>query len=154
MWIFTPLDTFHFPFVHASASPPVNGVCGSGCTFLSKIGDMSHIWIAIWKLAATLLCPNLQVTQRIYSAMQISREEIWGSVQQVCLKAEYKAKNISFQCFKCSFVYQIGHTEVACGCANCHHGNYIKAALAYSSLLWRQIGPKRARTEIHNNFTS
>lgn len=115
MWIFTPLDTFHFPFVHAYASAQLMESVEVAEHFLSKIEDMSHIWITIWKLAATLLCPNLQVTQRIYSAMQISAEEIRGSVQRVCLEAEHEAKNISFQCFKCSFIYQIGHAEVARG---------------------------------------
>lgn len=79
---------------------PANGVCGSGCVLFVR----NRGYFTIWKLAATLLGPNLQVTQRIYSAMQISGEEIWGSVQQVRLEAGCGAKNISFRCFRCSFI--------------------------------------------------
>lgn len=71
---------------------------------------MSKIWFAIWKLAATVLGPDLQVTQRIYLAMQISGEEIWGSVQQVSLETEHEAKNIS-----------LGLPLAVC--ANCRYGN-------------------------------
>lgn len=109
---------------------PANGVCGSGrALFVRNWG-----YFTIWKLAATLLCPNLQVTQRIYSAMQISGEEIWGSVQQVCSEAEFEAKNISFRCFRCSFIYQIGHTEVAPGWCKLSPWKlpYIEAVLTYS----------------------
>lgn len=156
MWIFTPLDTFHFPFVHTDASAQLMESVVA-VHFCQKIEDMSHVWITIWKLAATLLCPNLQVTQRIYSAMQISREEIAGSVQQVCLEAHYEAKNILFQCFKCSFIYLIGHTEVASGWLrklSPWKWLYIKAFLTYSSLLWGQISAKGAQTQVHNYSAS
>lgn len=41
----------------AHAGIPANGVCGKRqhFFFVSETEEMSHIWIAIWKLAATLL---------------------------------------------------------------------------------------------------
>lgn len=95
MWIFTLLDTLCSSNMHAFAQL-MDSVEAEVC-----VGFFVRNWgyFTIWKLAATPLCPNLQVTQRIYSAIQIRREEIWGSVQQVCSEAWSEAKNISFRSF-------------------------------------------------------
>lgn len=110
------------------------------------------LWFTIWKLAATLLCPNLQVTQRMWSAMQINMAEIWRSVQQICLEAECEAKNISFQCLECSFIYQIGGTEAALGCL-CRLTKwiepYVEWILKYALPFWRRIGAEGAQTKAH-----
>lgn len=92
--------------------------------FFSKIEDMSHIWIAIWKLAAALLCPNPQVSQRIYLAMQISREEIWGSVQQVSLGAWIRGQEHFISVFQI-FIHLPDWTQrlPLAACANRHYAN-------------------------------
>lgn len=73
--------------MHSSPSQLMESV-GRGSTFLSDFEDMSDVWIAIWILTATLLFPNLQVTQRICSAMQISREECPPSMLQDWIRCQ------------------------------------------------------------------
>lgn len=117
MWIFTPLDTFHFPFVHADASAQLMESSEMAAAFLvEKLGICHTFELPSGNWLQHCSAQTSRWHKRSYSAMQISREEIWGSVQWVCSEPrKCEAENISFQCFKCSFIYLIGHGEVAAG---------------------------------------
>lgn len=121
MWIFTPLDTFHVPFVHADASAQLMESVEMAAAFLVK-KRKKKLWVCHtfeFPSGNWLQHCSAQTSRwhkRSYSAMQISEEEIWGSVQWVCSEAwQGEAKNISFQCFKCSFIYLIGRGEAVAG---------------------------------------
>lgn len=117
MWIFTPLDTFHFPFVHADASAQLmESVEMAGAFLVKKLGICHTFELPSGNWLQHCSAQTSRWHKRSYSAMQISGEEIWGSVQWGCSEArKCEAEIISFQCFKCSFIYLIGHGEVAAG---------------------------------------
>lgn len=91
---------------------PANGVCGSGCApFVRNWG-----YFTIWKLAATLLCPNLQVTQRIYSAMQVSNKS--------APRLNSRPRTFHFDVSDVHLFTRLDTRRSPLAGANCHHGNY------------------------------
>lgn len=150
--------TGHFPLSICARVRirPANGVCGSGRAFFVKKLRICH----------TLELPSGNWLQH-YSG-QTSR---WhkGSTQQ-CKLARRKFEGVSNESawrlntrprtfhFNVSNVHLFTRLDTLrlplAGTLSPWKWLYIKALLTYSSLLWGQIGAKRAQTRIHNHSAS